>query len=119
MKGPLIKAEGVYRYSASAALRNGQEKASGQFVIRNVDVELNNTTADFGMLRELAGSSFGSFITPTSFAGFIQKLKDNRPADRLDSSEDMVELIYLTWLFFLLVLLLGTEWGLRKYHGGY
>jgi hypothetical protein len=30
----------------------------------------------------------------------------------------MVELIYLKWLFFLLVLLLGTEWGLRKYHGG-
>ncbi|WAC09488.1 VWA domain-containing protein [Dyadobacter pollutisoli] len=112
-------AEGVYRYSASAALRNGQEKASGQFVIRNVDVELNNTTADFGMLRELAGRSGGAFITPASFANFIQKLKDNRPADRLDSSEDMVELIYLKWLFFLLVLLLGTEWGLRKYHGGY
>jgi hypothetical protein len=112
-------AEGVYRYSASAALRNGQEKASGQFVIKNVDLELNNTTADFGMLRELAGRSGGSFITPASFAGFIQKLKDNRPADRLDSSEDMVELIYLKWLFFLLVLLLGTEWGLRKYHGGY
>jgi hypothetical protein len=112
-------AEGVYRFSASAALRNGQERAGGQFVIKNIDVELNNTTADFSMLRELAGRSGGSFLTPALFAGFIQKLKDNRPADRLDSSEDMVELIYLKWLFFLLVLLLGTEWGLRKYHGGY
>jgi hypothetical protein len=112
-------ADGVYRYAASTALRAGQEKVNGQFVIRNVDQELNNTTADFGMLRELASNSGGSFITPASFASFIQKLKENRPADRLDSSEDMVELIYLKWLFFLLVLLLGTEWGLRKYHGGY
>jgi hypothetical protein len=112
-------AEGVYRYSASAALRGGQEKASGQFVVKNVDLEMNNTTADFGMLRELAGRSGGEFITPASLTSFVEKLKNDRPADRLDSSEEMVELIYLKWLFFLLILLLGTEWGLRKYHGGY
>jgi len=31
----------------------------------------------------------------------------------------MVELIHLKWLFFLILVLLGVEWGLRKYHGGY
>jgi hypothetical protein len=111
--------EGVYRYAASTALRGGQEKVSGQFVIRNIDIEVNNTTADFGMLRELSGKSGGEFLTPASFANFLQNIKDDRPADRLDSSEEMVELIYLKWLFFLIVLLLGAEWGLRKYHGGY
>ncbi|WP_439559191.1 VWA domain-containing protein [Dyadobacter sp.] len=111
--------DGVYRYTASAALRGGQEKAAGQFVVRNVDLELNNTTADFGMLRELAGRSGGEFIMPASLTSYVEKLKADRPADRLDSSEDMVELIHLKWLFFLLILLLGAEWGLRKYHGGY
>ncbi|NIJ53183.1 VWA domain-containing protein [Dyadobacter arcticus] len=111
--------QGVYRYVASATLRGGQERISGQFVIRNVDLELNNTTADFGMLRELAGRSGGEFVAPSTFASFISKLKSDRPADRLDSSEEMVELIYMKWLFFLIVFLLGTEWGLRKYHGGY
>jgi hypothetical protein len=111
--------EGVYRFVASTSLRNGQEKASGQFVIRNADLESNNTTADFGMLRELANRSGGAFMTASALPDFIRKIKENRPSDRLDSSEEMVELIYLKWLFFLLVVLLGVEWGLRKYHGGY
>ena len=111
--------EGVYRFQASAALRGGQEKVNGQFVIRNVDLEMNNTLADFGMLRELAKNTGGEFISPASLTEFVQKLKQNRPSDRLDSSEEMVELIHMKWLFFLLVLLMGIEWGLRKYHGGY
>jgi len=111
--------EGVYRFQASAALRSGQEKVNGQFVIRNVDLEMNNTLADFGMLRELAKNTGGEFISPASLTEFVQKLKQNRPSDRLDSSEEMVELIHMKWLFFLLVLLMGIEWGLRKYHGGY
>ncbi|WP_221393867.1 VWA domain-containing protein [Dyadobacter sp. NIV53] len=111
--------EGVYRFQASASLRAGLEKVNGQFVIRNADLEMNNTTADFGMLRELAKNTGGEFVPSTSLAQFVQKLKQNRPSDRLDSSEEMVELIHLKWLFFLLVILMGIEWGLRKYHGGY
>jgi hypothetical protein len=111
--------EGVYRFQATAALRAGQELVNGQFVIRNVDLEMNNTTADFGMLREIANRTGGDFLTPSSFAAFVKKLKQDRPSDRLDSTEEMVELIYMKWLFYLLVLLLGIEWGLRKYHGGY
>jgi hypothetical protein len=111
--------DGVYRYSASTVLKGKDERISGQFVIRNADLELSNTTADFGMLRDLARRSGGAFVTPASLQQFIQKLKNDRPADRLDSTEDMVELIYMKWLFFLLIVLLGAEWGLRKYHGGY
>ncbi len=79
----------------------------------------HNTTADFGMLRELAAKTGGEFVQPASLNQFIQKLKTNRAPDRLESSEDMVELIHLKWLFFLILVLLGIEWGLRKYHGGY
>lgn len=111
--------DGVYRYSATAALRSGQESATGQFIIRHVDLELNNTTADFGMLRELAGRSGGAFLQESTLSQFVEQLKQNRPANRLDSTEEMVELIHLKWIFFLLVLLLGMEWGLRKFLGGY
>ncbi len=111
--------EGVYHYEAITTLAGIQQKVTGQVVVRNVDLEMNYTTADFGMLRELASNSGGQFVTPASLSNFIQKLKDNRPADRLDSAEELVEFIHMKWLFFLLVLLLGMEWGLRKYHGGY
>jgi hypothetical protein len=112
-------ADGVYRFQASTAMRGGQEKINGQFVVRNVDIEMANTTADFGLLRELAVRTGGTFIQPASLSQLIQKLKTNRAPDHLESSEDMVELIYLKWLFFLILVLLGIEWGLRKYHGGY
>jgi hypothetical protein len=112
-------ADGVYRFQASTAIPGGQEKINGQFVVRNVDVEMANTTADFGLLRELAARTGGTFIQPASLSQLIEKLRTNRAPDHLESSEDMVELIHLKWLFFLILVLLGIEWGLRKYHGGY
>jgi hypothetical protein len=111
--------EGVYRFQASTDLRSGVETVSGQFVIRDVDIEMNHTTADFAMLRELASKTGGSFILPTSLQDFVTSLAEGKPANRLDSSEEMVELIHLKWIFFLLVVLMGLEWGVRKYLGGY
>lgn len=111
--------EGVYRFQASTALRTGMETVTGQFIVRRVDLETNHSTADFAMLRELSDRNGGSFLTPSSLAAFVKNMKDKRPANRLDSAEEMVELIHLKWIFFLLVVLLGLEWGLRKYLGGY
>lgn len=111
--------EGVYRYRAAATLRNGLEQVSGQFVVRNTDLEAQNTTADFGMLRELAGRSGGQFIQPTTLESLVSNMTGNRPPDRLDSTEQMAELIHLKWLFFLLLTLAALEWGLRKYSGSY
>jgi len=111
--------EGVYRFQATTLIKGVQEKINGQFVVRKVDLELANTTADFGMLRELAQKTGGAFVQPATLGQLIEKLKTNRAPDQLDSSEEMVELIHLKWLFFLILILLGVEWGLRKYHGGY
>lgn len=110
---------GVYRFQASTMIKGVQEKINGQFVVRKVDLELANTTADFGMLRELSQKTGGAFVQPAGLAQLIENLKSNRAPDQLDSSEEMVELIHMKWLFFLILLLLGAEWGMRKYHGGY
>jgi len=111
--------EGVYRFQATTLIKGSQEKINGQFVVRKVEIELANTTADFGMLRELAQKTGGTFVKPATLSQLIEKLKTNRSPDQLDSSEEMVELIHMKWLFFLILILLGVEWGLRKYHGGY
>ncbi|MCF2444744.1 VWA domain-containing protein [Dyadobacter sp. CY345] len=111
--------EGVYRFQATTLIKGVQEKINGQFVVQKVDIELANTTADFGMLRELSQKSGGTFVQPATLAQLIEKLKTDRAPDQLDSSEEMVELIHLKWLFFLILLLLAAEWGLRRYHGGY
>jgi hypothetical protein len=111
--------EGVYRYRASTVLRSGQEQISGQFVVKNTDLEAQNTTADFGLLREVAQRTGGQFVQPATLESLVQIMIGNRPPDRLDSSEQMAELIHLKWIFFALLLLATLEWGLRKYSGSY
>ncbi|HEV7382193.1 MAG TPA: VWA domain-containing protein, partial [Dyadobacter sp.] len=80
--------EGVYRFQANTTLKGVQEKVTGQLVVRNVDIEMNNTTADYGLLRELAANSGGKFLDPANFSSFVEELKKEKPADRLDSSEE-------------------------------
>jgi len=111
--------EGVYKYRASATLRSGLEEVSGQFVVTDTDLEYLNTTADFGLLRELSQRTGGRFVQPNTLSSLVQIMTTNRPPDRLDSSEQMAELIQLKWLFFLLLILASLEWGLRKYSGSY
>ncbi len=85
----------------------------------DTDLEAQNTTADFGLLRELSQRTGGRFVQPNTLSSLVQIMTNNRPPDRLDSSEQMAELIQLKWLFFLLLILASLEWGLRKYSGSY
>lgn len=111
--------QGVYQYKATTSLQNKIESVTGQFIVRDLALETLNLTADFGMLRALSQQTGGQFVK----ADQIERLKDyllkNKAPDRLDSTEDLSELIQNKWLFFLLLLLATAEWGVRKYQGSY
>jgi hypothetical protein len=107
--------EGVYEYQAVL----GKESASGQFIVRRIDVEHANLTANHSLLRNLSEKSGGTFSTASSFEKMVDRLVENPAKGRLSSSEEMVDLIDLKWIFALLLLFLTAEWGMRKYHGGY
>lgn len=111
--------EGAYRFTASTELKGKTETAEGRFLIRDLDLESLNTTADHGMLRELSSKTGGRFVYPNELEGLAEQLRSSKSPDRLSSSEEVVEIIYLKWLFFLLVLLAAIEWATRKYLGGY
>ena len=111
--------DGVYRYKASATLNNRAEQSSGQFIVRDVQLEALNTTADHGLLRQLATQTGGTFRNGANAASLVNDLtKRDNPA-RLSSTEALNELINWRWLFFLILALAATEWALRKYNGGY
>lgn len=111
--------QGVYRFHASVKLNNTNEEATGQFIVRASDLEAAGSTADFGMLRELAIKSNGTYGMLNDWDSLIQNLSQNRPPDKLKSSDNMLELIEFKWLFFLLLLIATSEWSLRKYNGQY
>lgn len=111
--------QGVFHYIASTTISNQKEEVSGQFIIKESDLELSGATADFGMLRELALKTNGTFGTLGEQATQINAISGNRPPDKLKSNDNMYELIELRWLFFVLLLLIACEWGIRKYNGQY
>lgn len=111
--------EGAYTFRATATINNKQEVSEGQFIVRDLQLEALNTTADHGLLRQLATQTGGKFYNVSSLNNLVRDLTSREIPARLSSTEELNELINWRWLFFLVLALAGLEWGTRKYFGGY
>ncbi len=111
--------KGVYSYQATAQLQGGAESVSGEFTIKDLQLESLNYTADHNLLRQLSENSGGDFYYPTQVENLRKDLLDNRKPNIIHSTEELAELINLKWIFFILLALVGVEWATRKYQGGY
>jgi hypothetical protein len=111
--------EGVYQYKATTSIKDKIESVTGQFIVRDLALETLNLTADFSLLRSLSQQTGGQFVKAAQIENLKEYLLKNKAPDRLDSTEDLSELIQNKWLFFLLLLLATLEWGTRKYQGSY
>lgn len=108
---------GVYRYEAK---RKGKDEVSqGEFVVSDVDVELQNTQADFGLLRTIASENDGKFVDAKHLFELRNVIQKDAVTNKLIGKEDIKDIIHLRWLWAILLLLVGTEWILRKYWGAY
>lgn len=111
--------EGIYKYTASTSINGKEEKVRGQFLVTAQQAELQNLTADFGLLRKLAGSTGGKFYTASQTDKLNADLTQKEATSVIHSEEKFDNLLNLKWVFFLLLALISAEWFLRKYHGGY
>lgn len=113
---------GRYNYTARTALANEQYTSSGGFTIEALVAEQLSTVADHGLWRDIAARSGGAVHGATD--ADIEAI-----ADALNAREDLsarsyahsnfTDLISLKWLFFLLLVLLAAEWGMRRWAGAY
>ena len=110
---------GVYTYKAEGLVLNALQTNTGQFVVKNKDLESLNTTADFDLLRTMAQKNGGQFYTQNMITDLTEKLVNLKVPARIISTEDLIEVINLWWLLPLLLMLASLEWGLRKYFGTY
>lgn len=111
--------EGAYRFKATVTINDKAEQSSGQFVVRDLQLEALNTTADHGMLRQLSQQTGGQFYAINRMDDLVKTLANRSHPARLTSTEEMNELINWKWLFFVVLTLVAIEWGLRKFYGGY
>lgn len=111
---------GNYNYTASVQFGNGTLNASGKFSVSSLQLEELRTRADYQVLFQLA----------TQHNGTMHSLANmDKIADEINAKNQLKPVLYdsfftesainLRWIFFLLLLLISLEWGLRKYLGGY
>jgi len=112
--------EGSYSYTATTELNGAKQTADGKFVVQPVQLEALSSTADHGLLRQLADQYGGKVVMPNQVEALgdeILEMDSIKPV--LYSSTQTQPLIHLKWLCLVLLAALSLEWFLRRYYGGY
>lgn len=111
---------GDYTFEAETQLGNQHFAEKGSFSIVRNDIELQNNQADFGVLYQLAQQTGGQFAAFENYGTLLDAIENNNQITTQQYKQSLqTEWINMKTLFFMLLLLLGTEWFLRKYWGIY
>lgn len=112
--------EGNYSWSAFAEINGIRHTHEGKFVVQPVQLESLESTADHGLLRELAQQHNGKMIYPRDLPSLTTELLENEALKPvLYSTTQTRPLIHIRWLCLILLTGLCVEWFLRRYFGGY
>ena len=111
---------GEYAFSAKTVIGGKEYKDGGQFLVKPVTIERTNGRADHILLSTLSGRTGGELIQAKDLNSLAEKIKarsDVKPVSHMESR--LQDLIQFPWIFALILVLLCTEWFLRKYLGSY
>jgi hypothetical protein len=111
--------EGVYRYKASTELNNKREEVRGEFLVSKQNLEAQNLTADFGLLRKLSSETGGRFYSIANLSQLGNDIQKVKQKSIIHSEDSFNSIINLKAVFFLLLLLVSAEWFTRKFLGAY
>ncbi|GAA3970521.1 hypothetical protein GCM10022246_23840 [Pedobacter ginsengiterrae] len=111
-------AAGNYSYTASTSLGGKKFTASGSFYVNALIAEYQQTTANHQLLNTISKQSNGKLFMPADLLKIADEILKNENIKTI-SYEDRKydELINMKWLFGLILILLTTEWFLRKRNG--
>lgn len=107
---------GTYRYSARITYNGRTLSTSGQFAVQSQPLELMETGADYPLLAALAKKYGGALTEYSALGALADSLKaGDALKPRIQSREETVPLVDWKWYFFLLLLVAGSEWAVRKW----
>lgn len=111
---------GDYGFYARVALGTKEYQESGDFTVMPVNAEKLETRADHRLLSLLSWETNGGFFLPGQTDQLIHSVLNNQSIKTVNYFQTVLnELINLRWIFFLLLLVLSSEWFLRKFWGIY
>ena len=111
---------GNYKYVAKVKLNDKLLQKSGMFTVVPLNVEAINTVADHNMLYRLAKNHGGEMVYPKQLDKLVKMLKARDDIKSVSYTQKrFTGLNNIFLVLVLIILLLGTEWFLRKYNGSY
>jgi uncharacterized membrane protein len=106
---------GVYRVTADAR-RGGTVlgSATASMLVGGADFEMTDPRLNTQLLQRIALASGGRVVAATEISTLAESLRARLPAAALAASRDLWN---TSWSFLLIVILLSTEWVLRRRWG--
>ena len=111
---------GNYQFTGSVFFGGERLTYDGQFSIQPIQLEQYETTADHNTMRLLSEQYGGAVYYPESIleiAAAIRSRDTVKPV--IYETAQTQPIINFKWLFAILLLLLASEWALRRYFGSY
>ncbi|MGN8226505.1 hypothetical protein [Gracilimonas sp. BCB1] len=110
--------EGLYSFRATARKGNREiASQSGEFLVSNSSSELTNTMRDDDLLKSIAANSGGSFFPYNEASAIWDSLRaENVLETRTQTVENYTFPVRSFYWFAIVLLMLGSEWLLRKYY---
>ena len=109
---------GNYTIQAKTNYKGKTQTAVSNFSVRAILSETLNTQANHQLLQILATQSGGKMYTPANMENILDDIeKNSKIKSILFDTFNSKPLIDLKWLFFIILLLLISEWFIRKYNG--
>lgn len=109
---------GTYAYEARTRLAGIDYRSAGSFAVEEQHLEELNLVADHGLLNTIAQTTGGEMLLPDQAERLPQLLRERDDIKSVIYTRTRyTALLDLPLVFLLIVLLLGAEWAIRKYHG--
>jgi len=109
---------GEYNYKALTSLGKLKYQAEGQFIISSQEAEYKQIIADHQLLYTISMQNGGEMLFPKQLDELPELIRTNEKVKSVSyENPKYSELIELELLFFLVLVLLSTEWLSRKRNG--
>ena len=106
---------GQYHYKAQVKQNNELYFKNGVFAVKEIVAEKLNTVANHALLFQLAHRTGGKVYSPRDLGLLEKELLASERIRPVTYSQSLTQpLIELQWLFWIIVVLLATEWAFRK-----
>lgn len=111
---------GNYTWTATTQVGKQRLEKSGRFAVQAVMLETANLVADHDLLKSMAKVTGGQYFDKENIADVAKAIQKNDNIKPIASYQKKYAMMLNSpWYLAAIVLLLGIEWFLRKWNGGY